>query len=202
MAADEDSLGGALIFVVAVLALAVVAMLRIFGWNYLKGWLATGWSTTQARVEFGSVEEHRIRYFTYYVARIDYSYSYNNEYYSGYSERVFLRESSADRFVASMKDKPIFVRANPQPSGEICPSQARSARRMARVAPTVGTERAIPHPCHDLGNLDSYLLRAHSCCDFNHYRLPLGGYEGVPPFENSKSRNHMLPGCTPGPCAA
>lgn len=70
MAADEDSLG-VLIFVVAVLALAAVAMLRIFGWNYIKGWLATGWSTTQARVEFGSVEEHRIRYFTYYVARID-----------------------------------------------------------------------------------------------------------------------------------
>jgi len=74
---------------------------------------ATGWSTTQARVEFGNVEQHRIRYFTYYVARIDYSYSYNNEYYSGYSERVFLRESSADRFVGIMKGKPIFIRANP-----------------------------------------------------------------------------------------
>src|SRR5215472_2973120 len=35
--------------------------------------------------------------------------------------------------------------------------------------------RPIPHPCHDLGNLDSYFFKAHSCCDFNHYRLPLGG---------------------------
>jgi len=112
MAADDDSLGGLLIIVV-VLAVAGAAMIRVFGWNYIKGWLATGWSTTQARVELGGVEEHRIRYFTYYVARIDYSYCFNNENYSGYSERVFLRESSADRFVSSMKGQALFVRANP-----------------------------------------------------------------------------------------
>ena len=112
MAVDDDSLGGLLI-VAVILAVAGAAIIRVFGWNYVKGWLATGRSTTQGRVEFGSVEEHRVRYFNYYVARIDYSYSYNNEYYSGYSERVFLRESSADRFVASLKGQIVFVRANP-----------------------------------------------------------------------------------------
>jgi hypothetical protein len=60
MAADDDSLGG-LLTIVVVLAVAGTAMIRVFGWNYIKGWLATGWSTTQARVELGSVEEHRIR---------------------------------------------------------------------------------------------------------------------------------------------
>ena len=75
--------------------------------------LASGWSTTQGRVEFGSVEERRTRYFSYYIARIDYSYSVNNEYYSGYFEKVFLRESSADMFVATMKGQMIFIRSNP-----------------------------------------------------------------------------------------
>jgi hypothetical protein len=112
MAADDDSLSTLLMGAI-VLAIAGAAMIRVFGWNYVKGWFATGWFTTQGRVEFGSVEQHRVRYFTYYVARIDYSYSFNNEYYSGYFERVFLRESSADHFVGKMKGQPIFIRANP-----------------------------------------------------------------------------------------
>jgi len=37
MAADGDSLGGLLI-VVIVLAVAAAAMIRVFGWNYVKGW--------------------------------------------------------------------------------------------------------------------------------------------------------------------
>lgn len=112
MAAEDDFLA-TLLMAALVLAVAGAAMIRAFGWNYVKGWLAAGWSTTQGRVEFGSVAEHRVRYFSYYVARIDYSYSFNNEYYSGYCERVFLRESSADRFVAQMKGQPIFIRAHP-----------------------------------------------------------------------------------------
>lgn len=74
MTADDDSLIGLTILMI-VLVIAAAAMIRVFGWNYIKGWLATGWSTTQWRVEFGNVEEHRVRYFNYYVARIDYSYS-------------------------------------------------------------------------------------------------------------------------------
>ena len=60
------------------------------------------------------MEEHRVRYFNYYVARVDYSYSVNGEYFSGYFERTFLRESSADKFVANLKGKPVFVRSNPR----------------------------------------------------------------------------------------
>jgi hypothetical protein len=49
----------------------------------------------------------------YYVARLDYSYAVNGEYFSGYIERMFFREGSADRFVATMKGQMVFVRSNP-----------------------------------------------------------------------------------------
>ncbi len=101
------------IILVLFLAVAFAAGIRVFGWNYVKSILAAGWSMTQGHVEFGSVEERRVRYVTYYIARIDYSYSVNNQYYSGYFEKVFLRESSADKFVATMKGQQIFVRSNP-----------------------------------------------------------------------------------------
>lgn len=49
----------------------------------------------------------------YYIARIDYSYAVNGEYYSGSLERLFFWESSADRFVGSMKGQMVFVRSSP-----------------------------------------------------------------------------------------
>ncbi len=114
MPSNPNSQGHPLFVLVLFLAIAFAAAIRVFGWNYVKAFVASSWLTTQGRVEFGSVEERRVRYFTYYIARIDYSYSVNNEYYSGYFERVFLRESSADKFVASMKEQPVFVRSNPR----------------------------------------------------------------------------------------
>ena len=60
------------------------------------------------------MEERRTRYKNLYIARIDYSYSVNGEYYSGYLERVFFREGLADRFVANMKGQMVFVRSNPR----------------------------------------------------------------------------------------
>jgi len=98
-----------LLFVAAVTALAI----RGLAWNYVKSLLAGGWATSQGRVEFGNVEERRTRYGSYYIARIDYSYSVNGEYYSGYLEKLFFWESSADRFVGAMKGQAIFVRSNP-----------------------------------------------------------------------------------------
>lgn len=64
-------------------------------------------------MEYGSVEERRTRYKNLYIARIDYSYSVNGEYYSGYHQRLFFLESSADRFVAALKGQMVFVRSNP-----------------------------------------------------------------------------------------
>lgn len=104
-----DNLITALLFLGVVLVITV----RIRGWNFVKSLIAGSWYTTQGRVEFGSVEERHVRYFNYYIARLDYSYSVNQEYYSGFLERVFLRESSADRFVAAMKGQPLFVRSHP-----------------------------------------------------------------------------------------
>jgi hypothetical protein len=96
------------------LAVALTALaIRGLAWNYVKRLVAGGWTTGQGTIEFGSVEERRTRYGSYYVARIDYSYSVNGEYFSGYLERVFVWESSADKFVAAMKGHSVFVRSNP-----------------------------------------------------------------------------------------
>jgi hypothetical protein len=101
-----------------VLPLLIIAGILLFAlrrilWNAAKNLMAYGWPSNHGTVEFGSVEEKRARYFTYYIARIDYSYSVGGEYFSGYMEKLFLRESSADRFVATAKGQMVFVRANP-----------------------------------------------------------------------------------------
>ena len=112
MGIDNAPLRG-LIFLFACVVVAVAGLIRIFAWSYLKNLLASSWSVTEGRVEFGNVVEQRVRYVSYFVATIHYSYSINSEYYSGSFERVFLRESSADRFVAGLKGQMIFVRSNP-----------------------------------------------------------------------------------------
>lgn len=39
-----------------------------------------------------------------------YSYAVNGEYFSGYYEKTFFGESSADKFVADLKGRPAFIR--------------------------------------------------------------------------------------------
>jgi hypothetical protein len=99
----------AVIFIVVVAALLV----RGLAWNQVKSLLARGWLTHQGTVEFGSVEVRRTRYKNLYIARLDYSYSVNGDYFSGYLERLFFLEGSADKFVAAMKGQMVFVRSNP-----------------------------------------------------------------------------------------
>jgi Protein of unknown function (DUF3592) len=101
------------IFAAVFLIAVVLLLIRSLAWNQVKALLARGWLTFQGTVEFGSVEVRRTRYKNYYVARIDYSYSVNGEYYSGYLERLFFWETSADKFVAAMKGQMVFVRSNP-----------------------------------------------------------------------------------------
>ena len=101
------------VFPVLVLIAAIALLVRGLAWNQVKALLARGWLTQQGTVEFGNVEVRRTRYKNLYIARIDYSYSVNGEYYSGYLERLFFLESSADRFVAAMKGQRVFVRSNP-----------------------------------------------------------------------------------------
>jgi hypothetical protein len=101
--------------VTAVVAIMMILLIiRGVAWHQVKALLARGWLTHQGTVEFGSVEERRTRYKNLYIARVDYSYSVNGEYYSGYLERVFFREGLADRFVANMKGQMVFVRSNPR----------------------------------------------------------------------------------------
>jgi len=106
------SLAGDDVFTVVFVAALALFLIRSLAWNSIKRLFAGGWATSQGTVEFGNVEEHRTRYGRYYVARIDYSYSVSGEYYSGFLERLFFRESSADRFVGSMKGQMVFVRSN------------------------------------------------------------------------------------------
>jgi hypothetical protein len=113
MTFDDAPLRG-LLFLLIALAVAGAGLIRLFAWSTVRSLMAGGWSTAQGRVEFGSVVEHRVRYVSYFVATIYYSYSVSNEYYSGNFERAFLRESAANRFVNSMKDQMIFVRSNPK----------------------------------------------------------------------------------------
>jgi hypothetical protein len=98
------------LFFAAVFAFAIRRLAR----NYFKSLLARGWPTLQGRVEFGRVEERSYRFFNYYVAKIGYCYSVNNESHSGYFERVFFREKSAEGFVTAMKGQVVFVRSNPE----------------------------------------------------------------------------------------
>jgi hypothetical protein len=107
------SISGDDIFSILFVAAVFAVLFRALAWNYLKRLLAGGWATSQGTVELGSVEEHRTRYGRYYIARIDYSYSVNGEYYSGDFQRLFFRESSADRFVGNLKGQMVFVRSNP-----------------------------------------------------------------------------------------
>jgi hypothetical protein len=111
-ASDGDPLRG-LLFLLVLLMIAAAGLIRLFAWSVVKGLMAGGWSTIQGRVEFDSVVEHRVRYVSYFVARIYYSYSVNDEYYSGNFERAFLRERIANHFVDSMKDQMILVRSKP-----------------------------------------------------------------------------------------
>lgn len=94
---------------VILVALAGVAV-RGLAWNKLKTLGARSWPTTQGKIEFGTVIEHRTRYFSYYIAQMAYSYAVNGEYFSGYYEKMFLRESSADKFAADLKGRPAFIR--------------------------------------------------------------------------------------------
>ena len=101
------------IFTALILMAVIAGLIRGLAWNQVKAFLARGWLIQQGTVEFGNVEARRMRYKDLYIARIDYSYSVNGEYYSGHLERLFFLESSADRFVAAMKGQMVFVRSNP-----------------------------------------------------------------------------------------
>jgi hypothetical protein len=52
-------------------AIAFASAIGVLGWNYVGALPASRWSTSQGRVELGSVEEHHLRHFTCCVAGID-----------------------------------------------------------------------------------------------------------------------------------
>jgi hypothetical protein len=105
---NTDDIFGALVLV-GIVAVA----LRGLPWDRLKKLNARSWPTCQGRIEFGTVIEHRTRYFSYYSGQLSYSYSVSGEYYSGFHDKLFFRASSAERFITELKGKPAFVRHKP-----------------------------------------------------------------------------------------
>ena len=75
---------------------------------------ARSWPVMKGHVEYGTVMQHRDLetwlLFPTYTAEVSYSYSVAGEYYSGHIERSFFRQSSAQKFVESLKGKGVFVR--------------------------------------------------------------------------------------------
>jgi len=98
------------IITAVILAAIMGAAIRGLAWNKLKTIGARSWPTSQGKIEFGTVIEHRTRYFSYYVAQMAYSYAVSGEYFSGYYEKMFFKESSVDRFVADLKGRSAFIR--------------------------------------------------------------------------------------------
>jgi hypothetical protein len=78
-----------------IVPLLIIVVLLLFGirglaWNYLKRLRARSWMTNHGRIELVSVEVRDVRHFRYYIARLDYSYSVNGEYYSGYQGDIIF----------------------------------------------------------------------------------------------------------------
>lgn len=103
----------ALLVLFICLVIAAAGLIRIFAWSYIQSLRASGWYISQGRSEFGNVVEHRVRYVSYFVATVHYSYYVNNEYFAGQFERAFLHEQSADRFVRDLKGQTVVVRHHP-----------------------------------------------------------------------------------------
>jgi hypothetical protein len=101
-----DDILGILVFVAVIGGLTV----RGLAWNKVKAFGARSWPISQGRIESGRVVAQDARYFTYYVAQLAYSYSVSGEYYSGFYEKTFFREGSAQMFVDTLKGMPAFVR--------------------------------------------------------------------------------------------
>jgi hypothetical protein len=94
-----DDILGILVFVAVIGGLTV----RGLAWNKVKAFGARSWPISQGRIESGRVVAQDARYFTYYVAQLAYSYSVSGEYYSGFYEKTFFREGSAQMFVDTLK---------------------------------------------------------------------------------------------------
>ncbi len=98
------------LILIVVFATTVAVSFRALLWRRLKTLGARSWPLSQGKIEFGTVIQQRTRYGSYYLAQMAYSYAVDGEYYSGYYERIFLRESSAQKFADELKGKPAFVR--------------------------------------------------------------------------------------------
>jgi hypothetical protein len=101
-------------FVSRLIQRALADYLGISGWRELTVVGARRWPSVKGKVESATVVQRRERpsilYIPIYVAEIGYSYSVAGEYFSGYFERTFYRESSAQKFADSWREKIVSIR--------------------------------------------------------------------------------------------
>jgi hypothetical protein len=102
-----------ILILIVVLAATVAVSFRAQLWCRLRTLGARSWPMSQGKIEFGTVIQQRTLYFSYYLAQTAYPYAVNGEYYSGYYEKMFLRESSSVKFADELKGKSAFVRHKP-----------------------------------------------------------------------------------------
>ena len=81
--------------------------------NRVRVWSARNWPVSRGHIEFGTVLQNETRYGTYYIARLEYSYTVGGEYYSGNYENGFFSEVAAQHLVDDLSGKDVFVRHNP-----------------------------------------------------------------------------------------
>ena len=106
---DSDSLIEGLFW-----AIVIGAGFLGLGWKKIKALVARSWPLVQGNIESVTVTEHRTRqHVKYYVLEIAYSYSVDGEYYSGFYDKTFWRERSADQLAADVRGKAAFIRHKP-----------------------------------------------------------------------------------------
>ena len=85
-------------------------------WRWLQRKRASGWPTTEGRIQSVEVSKPSFSFTTkrgYYVANIGYSYSVAGTLNSGRYKRDFPTEREADEFVRDLQDKAVVVHYNP-----------------------------------------------------------------------------------------
>lgn len=97
----------------AIVLLAVIQFQRVQYSRKWKGWQF--WPVTMSTVELADVREaRRHRKGVCYIAELAYSYSIQNEYYSGFCRCAFWDEKEAWRFVETFRGKTIPVHYKPE----------------------------------------------------------------------------------------
>jgi hypothetical protein len=130
---ERDDLGlAAVVFIVylvtrvfaeewtAVAVLTVTISAGLYRWlrRTRKNQASESWPATTGRVESSEVKADAEGHVKGYVLNIAYSYKAGNDWYSGFEEKRYWRESQADAAHAGIRGSSVMVRYNPSKPDE------------------------------------------------------------------------------------